>query len=63
MIYWVGNNLWTTTQTITIQRILDRKIPYSEEFLEHHKLMKDQLVERKKEKKEKKQARKAKRNS
>lgn len=62
MIYWVGNNLWTTTQTITIQRILDRKIPYSEEFLEHHKLMKNQLIERKKEKKEKKKlAQKAKR--
>ena len=60
MIYWVGNNLWTTTQTITIQRILDRKIPYSEEFLEHHKVMKNQLVERKK---EKKLGRKAKRNS
>lgn len=59
MVYWVGNNLWTTAQTISIQRILDRKIPYSEEFLEHRNSMKAKHVEWKK---EKKLARKSKKN-
>lgn len=59
MVYWVGNNLWTAAQTISIQRILDRKIPYSDEFLAHHKSMKDEHIKRKK---EKKLARKAKKN-
>ncbi len=58
MIYWVGNNLWTTTQTITLQRHLDRKLPYTEEFLEHHQKMKVNLIERKKDKKAGRKAKK-----
>lgn len=35
MCYWVMNNLWTMTQNIGLHLILDRRVPYSEEFRAH----------------------------
>ncbi|MGP9725561.1 membrane protein insertase YidC [Corynebacterium sp. AOP40-9SA-29] len=35
MCYWVMNNLWTMTQNISLHLVLDRKVPYSEEFRAH----------------------------
>lgn len=35
MCYWVMNNLWTAVQSIGFHIYLDRKIPYSQEFLDH----------------------------
>ncbi|MGV0869843.1 membrane protein insertase YidC [Corynebacterium kalidii] len=35
MYYWVMNNLWTMTQNISLHRVLDRQVPYSEEFRQH----------------------------
>ncbi|HJG46079.1 membrane protein insertase YidC [Corynebacterium variabile] len=37
MCYWVMNNLWTVAQSITLQLIMDRKAPYTEEFLAHRR--------------------------
>jgi YidC/Oxa1 family membrane protein insertase len=35
MCYWVMNNLWTAIQNIGFHLYLDRRIPYSEEFMAH----------------------------
>ncbi|MEY8567585.1 membrane protein insertase YidC [Corynebacteriaceae bacterium 7-707] len=35
MCYWVMNNLWTMTQNIGLHLVLDRQVPYSEEFSRH----------------------------
>ncbi len=35
MCYWVMNNLWTMTQNIGLHLVLDRQVPYSEEFRAH----------------------------
>ncbi|WP_312978976.1 membrane protein insertase YidC [Corynebacterium sp.] len=35
MCYWVMNNLWTMTQNIGLHLVLDRQVPYSEEFRRH----------------------------
>lgn len=35
MCYWVMNNLWTMTQNISLHLVLDRQVPYSEEFRAH----------------------------
>lgn len=37
MCYWVMNNLWTVVQNVGLQLVMDRKVPYSEEFLAHRK--------------------------
>lgn len=37
MCYWVMNNLWTIAQNVGLQLLLDRKAPYSEEFLAHRR--------------------------
>lgn len=37
MCYWVMNNLWTLVQNVGLQVMMDRKVPYSEEFLVHRK--------------------------
>ncbi|QFQ01568.1 Membrane protein insertase MisCB precursor [Corynebacterium urogenitale] len=34
LIYWVCNNLWTAVQAVSIQRYLDKKMPYTEAFRE-----------------------------
>lgn len=48
MCYWVLNNLWTVIQNIGLQLHLDRKVPYSEEFLHHRKEIRQQRKTRKK---------------
>lgn len=35
MCYWVMNNLWTMTQNVGLHLVLDRQVPYSDEFREH----------------------------
>lgn len=35
MCYWVMNNLWTMTQNIGLHLVLDRQVPYTEEFRQH----------------------------
>ncbi|WP_291475158.1 membrane protein insertase YidC [Corynebacterium sp.] len=37
MCYWVMNNLWTIAQNVALQLVMDRKAPYSEEFLAHRR--------------------------
>lgn len=51
LIYWVCNNLWTTLQTYVIQRTLDKRVPYTSEFREHHAEQKHLYLTRKREKK------------
>lgn len=51
LIYWVCNNLWTALQTYIIQRTLDKSVPYTTEFREHHTEQKNLYLERKREKK------------
>lgn len=38
MCYWVLNNLWTLVQNICMHLLLDRKAPYSAEFLEFRRI-------------------------
>jgi YidC/Oxa1 family membrane protein insertase len=49
MCYWVMNNLWTAVQNIGFHLYLDRKIPYSEEFVDHRNATRDRRRERKQE--------------
>ncbi|WP_297006963.1 membrane protein insertase YidC [uncultured Corynebacterium sp.] len=37
MCYWVLNNLWTIAQNVGLQLVMDRKAPYSQEFLDHRR--------------------------
>lgn len=37
MCYWVANNLWTVAQNVGLNLVMDRKAPYTEEFLSHRK--------------------------
>ena len=60
LVYWVCNNLWTAMQTYVIQRTLDKRVPYTEEFREHHEEQKTLYLERKQEKKAAQRNKKAK---
>ena len=37
LCYWVMNNLWTMVQNVSLHLILDRQVPYTEEFREHRR--------------------------
>lgn len=56
LFYWVGNNLWTMSQNILLYRTLDKKYPYTPEFVEHYELTKAAHDEDTRMKKEKKRA-------
>ncbi|MGO1950660.1 MAG: hypothetical protein ACTH1D_13575, partial [Mycobacteriaceae bacterium] len=35
--YWVMNNLWTMVQNVSLHVILDRQVPYTDEFRDHRR--------------------------
>lgn len=51
LIYWVCNNLWTATQAVSIQRYLDKKMPYTQEFREDWEKQKQEYKDKKRAKK------------
>lgn len=49
LVYWVCNNLWTTTQAVAVQKYLDHTMPYTDEFHEFTRTEKQKLVDRRRE--------------
>ena len=37
LCYWVMNNLWTMVQNVSLHVVLDRQVPYTEEFRTHRR--------------------------
>ncbi|WP_293952144.1 membrane protein insertase YidC [uncultured Corynebacterium sp.] len=49
-LYWVTNNLWTFGQTAIMHFVIEHKYPLTEEFKEHHRVLRDIYREGQKEK-------------
>lgn len=52
LCYWVMNNLWTMVQNVSLHLVLDRQVPYTEEFRTHRRAVGEERKARRGEAKE-----------